>query len=131
MRRSAFLAICLSGLLAACATSGATGETTASSAASRADASRITSEQIVAADLPTAYDLVEKLRRPWLRRSGAGGEVAVYQDERPLGGADELRKIPSTMVAELQYVDNADAVRRWGGGEGGVRGAVIVVVPRR
>ena len=82
----------------------------------------------MAADLPTAYDLVEKLRRPWLRRTGAGGEVVVYQDERPLGDASKLRDIPATTVAELQYVDNVDAVRRWGGG---ITGAVIVVVIRR
>ena len=128
MRRSAFLALCLSGVLAACASSGATGETTASSEATHADAARITSEQIVAANLPTAYDVVERLRRPWLRRSAMGGEVVVYQDERPLGDASKLRDIPSTMVVELQYVENADAVRRWGGG---ISGAVIVVIPRR
>ncbi|HEX3160878.1 MAG TPA: hypothetical protein VHQ45_20320, partial [Gemmatimonadaceae bacterium] len=67
---------------------------------------------------------------PWLRRSGAGGEVVVYQDERPLGDGKvgQLRDIPATTVTELQYVDNADAVRRWGGG---ITGAVIVVIPRR
>lgn len=128
MRRSAILAICLSGILAACATSGATGETTASSTASRADASRISGEEIAAAGVPMAYDVVERLRRPWLRRSGMGGEVVVYMDERPLGDASKLRDIPATTVAELQYVDNADAVRRWGGG---ITGAVIVVVLRR
>ena len=132
MRRSAIAAICLSVALSACATSGGTGNSAASSASqsgeSRSNAPRITAQEIADAGLPTAYDLVERLRRPWLRRSGAGGDVVVYVDGRKLGGADELRNMPATTVAELQYVANEEAVRRWGGD---IKGAVIVVVVRR
>ena len=133
MRRSALVAICLTVVLSACATSGGTGgsATSANSSASRADAPRITAQEIAEANLPTAYDVVDRLRRPWLRRSGAGGEVVVYMDERNIGGAAELRNIPATTVAELQYVTHEDAVRRWGGGMGGIRGGVIVVIRRR
>lgn len=132
MRRSALVAICLTVVLSACATSGGTaGATAAAPGDARTNAPRITAQEIAEANLPTAFDVVDRLRRPWLRRSGAGAEVAVYMDERNIGGAAALRDIPATTVAELQYVTHEDAVRRWGGGMGGVRGAVIVVIPRR
>jgi hypothetical protein len=130
VRRPAIAAICLSVALTACATSGGTSRsaTTATSSASRVDSLRITAQEIAESGLPTAYDVVERLRRPWLRRSGMGGEVVVYMDERKLGDASELRQLPAATVAELQYMSNADAVRRWGGG---IDGAVIVIIPRR
>ena len=133
VRRSAIAAICLSVALSACATSGGTGNSAVSSASqsgeSRSNAPRITAQEIADANLPTAYDLVERLRRPWLRRVGMGGDVVVYMDERKLeGGAAALRNMPATTVAELQYVANEEAVRRWGGD---IKGAVIVVVVRR
>ena len=133
MRRpviAAIAAIFATTLPTACASSGSTGSSTANgtAAASRTDADRITGQEIAAAGVPTAFDVVERLRRPWLRRAGMGGEVVIYMDERRLGGAEELRKMPAATVAELQYVANEDAVRRWGGG---IDGAVIVVIPRR
>jgi len=133
VRRSALVAICLTVVLSACATSGGTASATAAAAPgdARTNAPRITAQEIAEANLPTAYDVVDRLRRPWLRRSGAGGEVVVYMDERNIGGAAELRNIPATTVAELQYVTHEDAVRRWGGGMGGIRGGVIVVIRRR
>jgi hypothetical protein len=89
----------------------------------------ITSDEIESAKLPTAYDLVDRLRRPWLRKDALTGEdVVVYKDEQNLGGADKLRDIPSVDVAELQYLPNADAVKRWGAD---IKGSVIVVSRRR
>ena len=128
MRLSAVAIVCLSVVLSACASSGGAGSS-ATSSASSSNAPRITAQEIADANLPTAYDLVERLRRPWLRRVGMGGDVVVYMDERKLdGGVGALRDIPSATVAELQYISNGDAVRRWGGG---IDGAVIVVVVRR
>src|SRR5690349_17611665 len=73
--------------LTACASSAGTSASTVApavastapaSGAAKPDTSRLALEDITKADLPTAYDLVERLRRPWLRRQGAlGGEVAV------------------------------------------------------
>lgn len=137
MRRTILAGVILSVALVGCASVGgrspaattAATPTGTQAASSTADASRLTRAEIDSADLPNAYELVTRLRRPWLRRAGAvGGDVAVYMDEQNLGGAEKLRDIPATEVAELQYVENADAIRRWGSG---TTGAVIVVVRRR
>ncbi len=122
MRRSPFALLVLSALVIGCASTG----TGASSSAS--DSPRLTQAEIVAAGLPTAYDLVDRLRRPWLRRDAmTGGEVEVYMDNRKIGGAAALRDIPSVDVAELQYMSHDDAVRRWGSQ---VTASVILVTRR-
>lgn len=96
---------------------------------SSSDQSRLTSEEITAANLPTAYDLVDRLRRPWLRRDAATGkEVVIYMDQQNIGGAAKLRDIPSVDVAGLEYLPYDEAVRRWGSQ---VEGSVIVVTRRR
>jgi hypothetical protein len=124
VRRFVLSVLALPALLAACATTGAGG---ASSAAS--DSPRLTQEEIVAADLPTAYDLVDRLRRPWLRRDAVtGGDVEVYMDNRKVGGAAALREIPSVDGGALEYLPNDEAIRRWGSQ---VSGSVIVVTRRR
>ena len=138
MRPSRLALVALAAALAACASTTTSGPGTASAPAAAGDAattaaaadqSRLSTELIVQADLPTAYDLVERLRRPWLRRQGAmGGAVVVYMDEQNIGGAEKLRDIPSVNVGELQYLTNDQAVRRWGNQ---LTGAVIVVVRRR
>jgi hypothetical protein len=93
------------------------------------DAAHLTQEQITAANLPTAYDLVDRLRRPWLRRDAVtGGEVVVYMDERNIGAATALRDVPSVDVAAMDYISNADATKRWGAD---IKGSVILVVRRR
>jgi hypothetical protein len=57
-----------------------------------------------------------------------GEEVVVYMDEQNIGGADKLRDIPTVDVAELQYLPNKDAVKRWGSQ---IKGSVIVVSRKR
>ncbi|HEU4588180.1 MAG TPA: hypothetical protein VFS11_06015 [Gemmatimonadales bacterium] len=95
----------------------------------KGDKNRLTTEEIDAAKLPNAYELVDRLRRPWLRRDAlTGGEVVVYMDEQNIGGPEKLRDIPAVDVAELQYLPNDQAVRRWGSA---IQGSVIVVVRRR
>jgi hypothetical protein len=95
----------------------------------KGDPNRLSSDEITAAKLPTAYDLVDRLRRPWLRRDAmTGGDVVVYMDEQNLGGAEKLRDIPAVDVAELQYLPNAEAVRHWGAD---IKGSVILVSRRR
>jgi hypothetical protein len=119
--RLAFLAV----LLVACATGG----TSATGSASSASNSRLTSEEIVAANLPTAYDLVERLRRPWLRRDAATGQdVTVYMDNQKLGGVETLREIPAVDVAEMEYVPSDKAIMCWGQD---AKGGAIVVTRKR
>ena len=131
MRRPLIVVLLAFGL--ACASGGtkSASSTAAVGVASTSehDSTRLTHEEIESANLPTAFDLVDRLRRSWLRPDAAtGSDVAVYRDERNIGGADALRDIPSVDVKELQYLRNADAVKRWGGD---VKGSVIVVWPRR
>lgn len=118
-------------LLIGCASSGAgsSAGASASAAKSASDQSRLTSEEITAANLPTAYDLVDRLRRPWLRRDAATGkDVVIYMDQQNIGGAAKLRDIPSVDVAQLEYLPYDQAVQRWGSQ---VEGSVIVVTRRR
>jgi hypothetical protein len=119
--------------LLACASAGKGAEASATASSdtksSATDQSRLSSDEITAANLPTAYDLVDRLRRPWLRRDAVtGGDVVVYMDEQNVGGAGKLRDIPSVDVAELQYMPNDAAVQRWGSD---IKGSVIVVTRRR
>lgn len=142
MHRTHIASVALSVLLAACASSSHSAASSADQspkpAASvkdakakkpKADPNRISPEEITAANLPTAYDLVDRLRRPWLRHDAVtGGAVAVYMDEQNIGDAQKLRDIPTSEVAELRYLKNEDAIRRWGSS---VTGSVILVVRRR
>jgi hypothetical protein len=88
----------------------------------------ITTDEISAANLPTAYDLVDRLRHAWLRPDAVtGGAVLVYADNQNIGAAEKLRDIPSTTISELQFLSNRDAVARWGAT---IQGSVIVVTRR-
>lgn len=138
MRRTHIALATLSTLLAACATSShsapsADQNPTASSSTkttnSKTDQSGLTGDEITAANLPTAYDLVDRLRRAWLRADAVTGEdVVVYMDEQNLGGADKLSDIPSVDVGEMRYLPNDQAVRRWGSD---IEESVIVITRRR
>jgi hypothetical protein len=93
------------------------------------DPNRITADEIASAKRPTAYDIVDHLRRQWLRKDMLTGEdVVIYMDEQNLGGADKLRDIPTVDVAELQFLPHNDAVKRWGSD---IKGSVIIVSRRR
>lgn len=123
MLRSIFMLLLSSTLLVGCASAGA-----GSASATTSDAAALTQAEIAAADVPTAYDLVDRLRRPWLRRDAASGaEVTVYMDNRFIGGVQALRDIPAAEVGAMTLVRRDDAVRRWGSE---VRGNVIVITRR-
>jgi hypothetical protein len=121
----------LAVFLFGCASGGATTaqSTTTSSATSGSNSSRLSLDEVTAADLPTAYELVDRLRRPWLRLDAiTRGEVVVYMDNQRVGGAEKLREIPAVDVAEMVYMPNDQAIQRWGSD---VKGSVIVVTRRR
>lgn len=123
MRR--MLAVFVFAILAgACATTGGAGSSSAGG-----ERNLLTTAQIEEAGLPNAYELVSRLRRAWLRDDPVtGGEVTIYMDDREIGGAEELRRIPAVTVSELRLVRNDEAVMRW---SPDIAGSVIVVVPRR
>jgi hypothetical protein len=120
MRHAYLLATAI--VLAACASSGTSGTATAATASNSA---HLKSEEFATSGLPTAYDLVERMRRPWLRRDPlTGADVTIYLDDKPLGGAEALRQIPSVEVSGMELVPNSQAQLRWGTS---VKGSVIIV----
>ena len=131
MRRSSLILPLLCAFFMACASGGAkTGSTSAtSSSKSSSDSPTLSSADIVAADLPTAYDLVDKLRRPWLRSDPASGAaVSVYMDNQNLGGTSALRDIPSVEVSEMHFLRGADAMARYGQD---AKGGAIIIIRKR
>lgn len=120
------LAVLVFALLAgACASAGGAG----GSAARNAKSDVLTLAEIQESGLPNAYELVSRLRRPWLRNDPVtGGPVTVYMDDQEIGGAEKLRDIPAVTIAELRLVSNEEALLRW---SNDIPGRVIVVVPRR
>lgn len=133
---SLFVAALSSIILARCAdaqTSTVHGADSTASAqntiTAKPDQSKLSGDEIAGANLPTAYEVVERLRRPWLRKDAlTGGDVAVYMDGRIVGCAETLRDIPSVDVAAPQYLPNDEAVRRWGSD---IKGSVVVITRRR
>lgn len=132
MRRSFLFLPLLCAFAMACASGGAkTGATSATSSSSKSasNSPTLSSADIVAADLPTAYDLVDRLRRPWLRSDPASGAaVSVYMDNQNLGGTSSLRDIPSAEVSEMQFLRSADAIARYGQD---AKGGAIIIIRKR
>jgi hypothetical protein len=127
MRRTNLVLLALSFTLAACASAAKSPSTGASNASS----SRITSDEIAAANVATAYDAVYSLHRPWFRdmSAGASGDVFIYVDNRAVEeGKDALRQIPAAEVVTIDYLKSADAVLRFGPRAKG--GAIIVTRSR-
>jgi hypothetical protein len=132
MKPTRFLLLALALALPACAsTPGADG-----SDEPRRDANRITLEEISAASHPDAYRLVQSLRPRWLIRRGpmsiadpTAGSLIVYLDGSRYGGAESLRQLSTTHLAELEYLDGAEASSRFGLGHGG--GAILVTTRLR
>jgi hypothetical protein len=120
--------LCLPFVLTACATTGGTGATT-SQASTSSNSPRLTRDEILAADVPNAYDVVDRLRRSWLRRDiRTGNEVSVVVDNARAGGAEALHDIPSVDIGQLQFITSDEATRRW---PGQVTGTAILVIRQR
>ena len=124
-------AVLLLPLLLACGGSGAPAEMPAPDAgatATNTDPNLISSEQLTAARVATAYEAVDRLHRTWFKDGLTGRPATVYWDDnQPLGGTDELRQIPIQDVVEIRYLDGRASNLRWPGNTGGA----IVVVKRR
>ena len=74
----------------------------------------ITSIEINATPVPTAFDIVSRLRPNWLRagRTGSigGGSVSslvilVYLDGQRLGGIDMLKTLTAAGITSMRYLD--------------------------
>ena len=113
--------IAASFAIAACAsTPKAEGSSTTASA------TQITADEIAAANVPTAYEAVDRLHRSWFRDLSNPdlGEAVVYLNNEKLGGKEKLRDFPAWDVAMIEYLKPADALLRFGQDAKG--GAIIV-----
>jgi hypothetical protein len=100
----------------------------AATAPAEGDAGKVTVEEIAATGAATAYEVVVRLHRDWLRDKLTGAAVSVYQDNQRIGGEESLRRLQVQDIAELQYLDGRSAVMRWGPDVGG---GVIIVIRNR
>lgn len=96
----------------------------------------ITSVEINATPVATAYDLVNRLRPAWLRagRTGSigGGTIRsqvtlVYLDGTRLGGIESLRTLSASGIRSMKYLDatRAATVLRDPGPEA-ISGAIVI-----
>jgi hypothetical protein len=84
----------------------------------------LTAEEISKANVPTAYEAVDRLRRRWFRDMTGEGEVTVYMNNQKQGDKEYLRQIPAQDVASLEYLKGSDAIMRFGQEARG--GAIII-----
>jgi hypothetical protein len=88
----------------------------------------ITQQEIAAYPSMTAYEVVTELRPRFLWGRGVRGMSVelpvVYVDNMAAGGPDALRRIPSTSVQEIRFIDAKDATTRFGTGH--TAGAILV-----
>lgn len=95
------------------------------------DRTVITAEEIEAADVRNAYELIERLRPLWLQSRGERSgnletTILVYQDQVPLGGIETLQNIPIEIIHSVRALDAAAAMRLPGLGSRHVERAIVI-----
>lgn len=95
------------------------------------DRSVITAEEVRAANVSDAYELVERMRPLWLQSRGDRSVrletvILVYVDGAMLGETETLRTIPIEIVDSLRALDSAEAMRLPGLGSRHVERAILV-----
>jgi hypothetical protein len=121
-----WLSVLLLALAGACGSPATEG----AASAPRPNPRVITTEQISAAPVSNAYELVQTLRPGWLRRRGAQsihneGDIVVYYDQVRLGGPESLRSISVAGISRVEFIDAPTATQRWGTGHS--HGVILVV----
>ncbi len=91
----------------------------------------ITMEEMAQHSTLSLYQIVERLRPQWFRRSArslsGGDELVVYQDAALLGGPDVLRQLHPGHARRLRYLDAATAQATLAGlGSRKVLGAIVI-----
>lgn len=93
----------------------------------------ITAEDIQGSPYSNAYEVVQSLHSNWLTGRGQSLDgpfvVRVIMDDQPYGTADQLRAIPTMVLASIRWVDGPTASSRWGLGYAG--GAVVLTSIKR
>jgi hypothetical protein len=96
----------------------------------------ISREEVVAAEVTNAYQLVERLRPLWLRSRGERSTrletvILVYQNQSMLGDIEQLRAIPIEIVHSIRVLNAAEAGRLAGLGSQHVERVIMVTtLPR-
>ncbi|HEX6940033.1 MAG TPA: hypothetical protein VF158_11530 [Longimicrobiales bacterium] len=117
-------------LIAGCASGGVPSS-------SRGRQDRLTRDQIMAVNVTSLFDVIQRLRPRWLQPTGgepssllgmqATGTVVVYQGQSFLGGIDVLRELAPEMAYELRYLDGPTAQATLPGlGNQLVSGAIVI-----
>ena len=106
----------VAALIAAGAPPRGSGETDA-----HPDRDVITLEQVQAARVDNAYELVRVLHPMWLRKRGANtvqndGDVVVYLNETRMGGPESLRAIETITITSIRFFGPGPANFRFGTG---------------
>jgi hypothetical protein len=127
MRSSKLLLLATSFALAACAS--ASQGSGASSGSASADENSITSDQITQANVPTAFEAVDRLHRAWFLDQALtpNDSATVYlstNEKLGDGTPSSLRQIPADDVKLIEYLKGTDATMRFGQDAKG--GAIIV-----
>jgi CheY-like chemotaxis protein len=100
------------------------------------DRTHITAEELAEQVGQNGYEVVEKLRPDWLRRSErrisldqgrateTGGmytdvsttplRLTVFVDQTEMGGLEELRRLRNDEIREIEYLTGSDAQQRYG-----------------
>lgn len=111
--------IAVAGLIlfiAACASGGAGGG--AEGNGPRSDRNVLTAAQLANYGTLNAYEVVQRLRRPWLQsRGGTTAKVFVNGNER--GGTNTLQDYAVDMIAEIRFVEPTQAMSQFGPAYGG------------
>ena len=89
----------------------------------------ITADDITQADVPTAYEAINKLQRWWFNdpanQCTGTCTVLVYMNEQKQDtGTDGLRQLPAGDIAKLEYINGKDALVRYGQDAAG--GVIII-----
>ena len=127
MRSSKLLVLAAAFAMGACAT--ASGGSGGSGASGSGDDTKITAEQVMQANVPTAYEAVDRLHRAWFldQVMTPNDSATIYlstNEKLGDGTPSSLRQIPAEDVQLIEYMKGTDAVMRFGQDAKG--GAIIV-----
>jgi len=91
----------------------------------------ITTEEIDATHVTSAYEVVQRLRPQWLHNRGGpypdpdgSVEIQVYFNGQPVGGIDALKQYSIMQVGTMRWIDPIRARGTYGPGNG--RGVITV-----
>lgn len=128
-------------VLAGCAGASAGAGSASRATPSRTNSSVITQKQLEQYPNASAYDIVERLHPQWLisrtrpdMPGAAATPIQVYLGDSRVGGVDEqyhyrggvdvLRNFTGAQLASIQYLDRAQAIRRFG--QANPNGAIVL-----